>query len=102
MLRIRFTRTGKKSQPSYRLVVAEHTAPIKGKHLEIVGTYLPTRNPKIAMLNKERIAHWVSMGAQPTDSVAALLKKEGMTGMEKFMEPRDKKRKSKAEEEKKA
>lgn len=101
MLKIRFSRTGKKGQPSFRIIVAEHTAPIKGKHVEIIGTYLPARQPKVVMIKKERVEHWISKGAQPTDSVAALLKKEGYSGMDRFLEPRDKQRKPKGEEEKK-
>ena len=100
MLKIRFSRVGKKGQPSFRLIVAEHRAPIKGKHLEIVGTYLPSQKPKVAMLKKDRIEYWISKGAQPTDTVASLLKKEGYANMERYMEPRNKQRKSKAEDKK--
>ncbi|PJC37268.1 30S ribosomal protein S16 [Candidatus Peregrinibacteria bacterium CG_4_9_14_0_2_um_filter_53_11] len=99
MLRIRFSRTGKKGQPSFRIVVAEHTAPIKGRNTEIVGHYLPALTPKVVEFNKERIEYWIAHGAQPTDSVAALLKKNGVEGMDKYLEPRDKKRKSSKEPE---
>ncbi len=102
MLRIRFSRTGKVGQPSYRIVVAEHTAPVKGRYLEMVGDYMPARNPKVTQLNKERISYWISKGAKPTDSAAALFKREGMTNMERYLEPRNKLRKKKGEEEKKA
>lgn len=98
MLRIRFSRTGKVGQPSFRIVLSERTAPVKGRALELLGNYLPARNPKVTTLNKERISYWISKGAQPTDSVAALLKKEGMSDMDKFMEPRNKQRKMKGEE----
>lgn len=97
MLRIRFSRTGKPRQPSFRIVVAEHSAPVKGRNIEIVGNYAPSRNPKITTINKERVAYWISRGAIPTDATASLFKKEGIPGMEKYLEPRDKKRKSKAE-----
>lgn len=100
MLRIRFSRIGKKGQPSFRLVVAEHTAPIKGKHVEIVGTYLAAQKPKKLMVKKDRVEYWISKGAQPTDSVASLLKREGLTGMDRFLEPRNKQRKPKGEEKK--
>jgi len=94
MLRIRFSRTGKKGQPSFRIVVAEARSPIQGGNLEIVGNYLPARDPKIVTIKKDRIEHWIKMGALPTDSVAMLLKKEGMTNMEKYIvKPRDLKRK---------
>lgn len=102
MLRIRFSRTGKAGQPSYRIVVAEHRSPVKGRYIEILGNYLPARNPKAATLKKERITYWISKGAIPTDSVAALLKKEGMADMDKYLAPRDCKRKSKGEEKEEA
>ncbi len=102
MLKIRFSRVGKKGQPSFRLIVAEHKAPIKGKHVEIVGTYHPSQKPKVAMLKKDRIEYWISKGACPTDTVASLLKKEGYANMDRYMEPRNKKKVSKSAEEKKA
>lgn len=98
MLRIRFSRTGKVGQPSFRIVVAEHRAPVKGRYLEMLGHYMPACKPKTAVLRSDRITHWISKGALPTDSVAALLKKEGFQNMERYMEPRDKKRKQKGEE----
>lgn len=98
MLRIRFSRTGKVGQPSYRIVVAEHRAPVKGRYIEIVGNYLPARNPKVVTIENDRITYWISKGALPTDSVAALLKSQGMTNMEKYLSPRDKKRSKKGEE----
>lgn len=85
MLRIRLTRTGKKNQASYRIVVAEHSRAVKGKYVEILGHYLPTRNPKEIVLKKDRIQYWISVGAKPTNSVAALCKKEGMPDMDKFI-----------------
>lgn len=102
MLRIRFSRTGKVGQPSYRIVVAEHRAPVKGRYIEMLGHYLPARKPKATVIKKERVNHWISKGALPTDSVAALLKKEGFTNMEKYLEPRNKQRKQKGEEAKPA
>lgn len=94
MLRIRFSRTGKKRQPSFRIVVAEAKSPVKGSSLEIVGNYMPAREPKLVTINKERITFWIQRGALPTDSVASLLKKEGMPNMEKYLvKPRDLKRK---------
>ncbi|PIQ77125.1 30S ribosomal protein S16 [Candidatus Peregrinibacteria bacterium CG11_big_fil_rev_8_21_14_0_20_46_8] len=96
MLRIRFSRTGKKGQASFRIIVAEAHAPVKGRHVEIVGHYMPTRDPKIAEIKKERVTYWISKGAIPTDSVASLLKKEGMENMDKYIvKPRDLKRKKK-------
>ncbi len=78
MLRIRLTRTGKKHQPTYRIVVAEHSAPIKGKFIDIVGYYLPTRTPKILEVDGEKVKHWISKGAQASDTVHNLLVTKGV------------------------
>lgn len=81
----------------------EHTSPIKGKFVEKVGYYRPTANPKEFNINLERVKYWLSVGAQPSDSVAVLLKTEGVEGLEKHISPRDKaKKKKKAVEEKPA
>lgn len=98
MLRIRFSRTGKAGQPSYRIVVAEHRTPVKGRYLEMLGNYLPARKPKVTTLNKERISYWISKGAIPSDTAASLFKKEGMPNMDMYIEPRNRKRKVKGEE----
>lgn len=97
LLRIRLTRTGKKAQPSFRIVVGEHSRAVQRKYLEILGQYVPQVQPKILKVNKERIQHWLSVGAQPSDTVAVLLKKEGFADMDKFIAPRNKKTKSKKE-----
>jgi len=88
LLKIRLSRTGKKSQPNFRVVVQEHTAPIKGNFVEVVGYYRPTTPDKECQIDLERAKHWLSVGAQPSDTVAVLLKKLGMDGMEKFIAPR--------------
>ena len=98
MLRIRFSRTGKRGQPSYRIVVAEHRTPVKGRCIENLGNYMPARQPKIVSIKKDRITYWISKGAIPSDTAASLFKKEGMEGMEKYLEPRNKQRKKKVEE----
>ncbi|NOS66890.1 MAG: 30S ribosomal protein S16 [Candidatus Peribacteraceae bacterium] len=86
MLVIRLQRTGRENLPTYRLVVAEKARPVKGKYLEIVGHYLPNRDPKVFEHKDERILHWVGKGATPSNTVARLLKKAGVNGMEKFIE----------------
>ena len=85
MLRIRLTRTGKRSQESFRIVVAEHKSAVKGKYLELLGHYKPATQPKQLVFQKERVQHWITKGAQPSASVAALLKRNGMEGMDKFV-----------------
>lgn len=96
MLTIRLQRTGRENQPTYRLVVAEKARPVKGKILENVGHYLPARDPVIFVHQDERIQHWISKGAIPSDTVARLLKKAGLASMDKFI-LRYAKRKSKKE-----
>ena len=78
MLKLRLARTGRKKRPSYRIVVTEHTAPRDGRFLEILGQYDPLVDPPAVTLNNERIAHWLSHGAQPTQTVHRLLAKEGL------------------------
>jgi small subunit ribosomal protein S16 len=96
LLRIRFTRTGKKQQASFRIVVAEHSRPVKGKFIEILGHYKPTTATKEISLKKDRIEHWISVGAQPSDSVASLLKRQGFKDMDKYiLRPRNLQRKKK-------
>jgi len=77
MLKIRLARIGRKNDPTFRVVVTEHTrGPKSGKHLEILGNY----NPKMdeIKLNGERILHFISHGAQVSDTVHNLLIKEGV------------------------
>lgn len=76
-------------------MVAEKANAVKGKFLEKVGSYNPSVTPKEFKYDLGRIEHWVSSGARPSDTLASLLKSKGVSGMEKFMEPRNKKRKNK-------
>ncbi|MDD3487446.1 MAG: 30S ribosomal protein S16 [Candidatus Moranbacteria bacterium] len=71
MLKIRLTRRGKKNKAFYRLVVAEHTAPIKGKFVEVLGFVNPHTKEK--NLKEDRIKYWIGNGAQCSDSVHNLL-----------------------------
>lgn len=66
---------------------------MKGKYLELLGHYVPAAQPKKLDYKKDRIEYWLSKGAQPSDSVAAILKREGFPKMDQFLEPRNKKRK---------
>lgn len=102
MLKIRLSRTGRKNSPSYRIVVAEHSAPIKGKFIEILGHYIPIRNPKVFEYDEPKIREWIAKGAKPTDTVASLLKNAGVTGMEAYIEPKNKNKKKKKEVEEEA
>lgn len=102
MLKIRLSRTGKKGQPSFKVIVQEHTAAVKsGKVVEELGYYLPATTPKKFTVKKERVTYWIGVGAQPSPSLAVLLKKDGFSEMEKYLEPalkKAKKKKAPAEE----
>ena len=102
MLRIRLARTGKKKQPSYRLVVAPRTRAVQGKFVEVLGYYHPSRDPEVLEVKKERIEYWLSEGARPTDRVASMLKGLGFNDMDQFIDGRNKKRKKKKEVEEEA
>lgn len=77
MLRIRLRRVGAKKQPSYRIVIAEKSAPRDGKFVEVIGFYNPRTEPETVRIEEERALHWLSVGAQPSDSVARILKTHG-------------------------
>jgi small subunit ribosomal protein S16 len=79
MLRIRLRRTGAKKKPSYRLVVADARAPRDGAFIEILGYYNPLTEPSTVVIDAVRAQKWLAQGAQPSDRVARLLKREGIT-----------------------
>ena len=74
MVRMRLTRVGSKKNPIYRVVVADSRSPRDGKFIEIVGRYNPQTDPSIIEFDEERVQHWLSNGAQPSDPVKRLLK----------------------------
>ncbi len=76
MLAIRLARMGKKKKPFYRIVVTEKSRPRDGRFVEIVGTYDPLREPAAIQLRADRIRYWLSVGAQPTETVRSFLKRE--------------------------
>ena len=80
MLRIRLSRTGKKRQPSYRVVVAEKDAKRDGRVVERIGHYNPLTNPADFRIQEDRALYWLSVGAQPSDAVRVLLNKQGTFG----------------------
>jgi small subunit ribosomal protein S16 len=78
MVRIRLRRTGKKKQPSYRVVVADSEFPRDGRFIENIGFYNPRTDPITVQIDQERALYWLSQGAQPSDAVARLLRKLGI------------------------
>lgn len=77
MLRIRLSRTGKKRQPSYRVVVAEKEAKRDGRVVERIGHYSPLASTDQFQIKEDRALYWLSVGAQPSDAVKLLLQKQG-------------------------
>lgn len=76
------------------MVVAEHARPVKGKFLEIIGYYNPAESKRLEF-KMDRIEHWIAKGAKPSDTVASLLKYNGVPNMEQYQGRRDIKRKRK-------
>jgi len=74
MLRIRMARFGAKKKPSYRVVVIEKWRARDSRCVEVVGHYDPVAKPAVVNLQHDRIDHWVKSGAQPSITVARLLK----------------------------
>jgi len=77
-VKIRLKRMGAKKNPFYRVVVADSRFPRDGRFIEEIGTYNPLVNPAQVIIDGEKAAMWIKNGAQPTDTVKALLKKSGV------------------------
>ena len=78
MVKIRLRRLGAKKAPFYRIVVADSRFPRDGRFIEEIGTYNPLTDPAEIKIDSERAQQWIKNGAQPTDTVRALLKKSGV------------------------
>lgn len=79
-VKIRLRRMGAKKKPFYRVVVADSRTPRDGRFIELLGYYDPRAEPRVIKIDEERAIFWLKRGAQPTDTAAALLKKEGILG----------------------
>ena len=75
MLKIRLTRTGKRGQPHYRIIVCEARSKRDGKVMDNLGYYNPLTNPSEVKIDKEKYSHWIQKGAQPTLTVKNLAKR---------------------------
>ncbi|NLO20577.1 MAG: 30S ribosomal protein S16 [Syntrophomonadaceae bacterium] len=84
--KIRLKRMGAKKRPFYRVVVADTRSPRDGKFIEELGYYDPTTNPATVKIDEEKTLKWLSTGAQASETVKSLLKKQGI--MAKFAEGR--------------
>ena len=100
-VKIRLARGGTKKRPYFRVVVADERAPRDGRFIEKVGTYnplLPGDSPERVKLDLERIKHWLSKGAQPTDRVLRFLDAAGVLKREARLNPEKAKAGKKAQE----
>ena len=78
-VKIRLKRIGAKKAPHYRVVVADERSPRDGKFIAEIGYYNPLTDPVDVKIDAEAAKKWIANGAQPTDTVRALLKKTGIT-----------------------
>ena len=77
-VKMRLTRMGDKKSPFYRIVVADSRKARDGEYVDLVGTYNPLKTPEEVKIDVEKAKKWIANGAQPTDTVKALLKKNGV------------------------
>ena len=76
--KIRLRRMGAKKAPFYRVVVADSRYPRDGRFVEEIGYYDPTKEPSVVKIDADKAKSWIAKGAQPTDTVKVILKKEGI------------------------
>lgn len=77
-VKLRMTRMGAKKRPFYRIVAADSRSPRDGRFIEEIGTYDPNQDPSVIKFDEEADKKWLATGAQPTDTVAKLLKAAGI------------------------
>ena len=77
-VKIRLRRMGAKKAPFYRIVVADGRYPRDGRFIEEIGFYDPTKEPNVVKIDAEKAKEWLANGAQPTDTVRSILKKQGV------------------------
>ena len=77
MVRIRLRRVGLKKQPSYRIVITDQRNARNGSFIEIVGQYNPRTRPSTEVVDEARVLYWLSVGAQPTEAVEGILRRQG-------------------------
>ena len=78
MVKIRLRRMGAKKAPFYRVVVADSRFPRDGRFIEEIGYYDPTKDPAVVKIDSDKAKAWIANGAQPTDTVRVLLKKNNI------------------------
>ncbi len=88
MLKIRLQRVGRKGMPVFKIVVAEHTMPIQGRSVEKLGSYISGKLDEMHNFKKDRAEYWLSVGAQPSQTVASILVKQGIKDAAKYIKVR--------------
>ena len=78
MVKIRLRRMGAKKAPFYRIVVADSRYPRDGRCIDEIGYFDPTKEPSVIKVDADKAKEWIGKGAQPTDTVKNILKKEGV------------------------
>jgi small subunit ribosomal protein S16 len=76
-VKVRMTRAGSRNSPFYRIVVADERSPRDGRFIEMVGTYDPRPDKELVTLKMDRIQHWISKGARPSQTVSELIRRHG-------------------------
>jgi small subunit ribosomal protein S16 len=80
-VRVRLTRVGSKKNPIWRVVVSDQRAPRDGRFIETIGHYNPQTEPSTIVIDEERFQHWVSRGAQPTNTVKQLVRAQAKSAV---------------------
>ena len=75
-VRVRLTRVGSKKNPVWRVVVADQRSPRDGRVIEMLGHYNPQTEPSTVVIDRERLDHWIELGAQPTNTIRRLMRTE--------------------------
>jgi len=88
---LRLARGGQKKRPFYRIVVTKKTSPRDGKFIEVIGNYNPMTDPATVNLSEDRVKHWLSVGAQPSDKVGEFIRKKIPGHLEAIIDSRVKK-----------
>jgi small subunit ribosomal protein S16 len=78
MVRMRLRRVGSRRNPNWRIVIADRRSPRDGRTIETIGHYNPRTDPSVIVIDEERARHWLEHGAQPSRSVATLLRTKGI------------------------
>jgi len=78
MVKLRLRRTGARHAPKYRIVVADSRSPRDGRCIETIGHYNPLTDPATVVVDIDRVRHWMSHGAQPTEAVGRIMKSSGV------------------------